>query len=89
MKTRTNRLLSGILGVCTPPDHRISICFCFVSISSNLSDVNRSILISTYIPFIVSGQDDSRKLSEHTKWGIAGQFEGGRVLVKYSKVSRL
>ena len=30
-------------------------------------------------------QDDSRKLSENTKWGIARQFESGRVLVNTTR----
>ena len=30
-------------------------------------------------------QDDSRKLSENTKWGIARQFESGRVIVNTTR----
>ena len=30
-------------------------------------------------------QDDSRKLSENTKWGILRQFESGRVLVNTTR----
>ena len=32
-----------------------------------------------------TGQDDSRKLSENTKWGIARQFESGRVMVNTTR----
>jgi len=30
-------------------------------------------------------QDDSRKLSENTKWGMARQFESGRVMVNTTR----